>query len=133
LSKLRTSLCLVVAVIFIGGCAASYYKPAPRVDTSNTVPRIVVGLMITYREALALVDKLEYDPAEVKLEQVSAQFDAAGDTAHTAESMFWLGFCREKLHRDDLARQTYVTVIERFAGTKPARYARTRLDAMNQS
>ena len=133
MSKLRISLLLVVAVAFIGGCAGSYYKSAPRVDMSNTVPRTVVGLMIAYREALALVDKLEYDPAEVKLEKVSAQFDAAGDPTHTAESMFWLGFCREKLHRDDQARQTYVTIIERFAGTKPARYARNRLDAMNQT
>jgi TolA-binding protein len=98
----------------------------------NTVPRTVVGVMLVYREALTLIDELEYADAAAKLDQVLGDFEAADDTVHSAEAMFWLGFCREKLTQTDLARQTYVTVIQRFAGTTPAEYARLRLDAMNQ-
>jgi hypothetical protein len=108
-----------------------YSGKFPQVDKS-TAPGLVVNEMIVYREALALIDKLEYALAAPKLQQVTGQFESAGDTAHAAESMFWLGFCREKLHRDDQARQTYVTVIERFSESKPAEYAQQRLDAMNQ-
>ena len=129
-SRLRTFLLTISAAAFICGCGmpSGEYRPY---DT-NAVPRTVVGVMIVYREALTLIDKLEYDAAAAKLEQVLGQFEAAGDIVHSAEAMFWLGFCREKLARDDLARQTYVMVIQRFAGSKPAEYARLRLDAMNQ-
>ena len=130
-SRLRTFLLTFSAAAFICGCGAPSsrnYRP----DHTGDVPRSVVGVMIVYREALTLIDELKYADAAAKLEQVSGQFEAAGDIPHSAESMFWLGFCREKLHRDDLARQTYVTVIQRFAGSKPAEYAQLRLDAMNQ-
>jgi len=90
------------------------------------------GVMVVYREALALIDKMEYAPAVVKLEQVVIQFDAAGDVVHTPQAMFWLGFCREKLALDDSARQAYVTVIQRFADSRSAEHARRRLDAMNR-
>jgi len=131
-SRLRTFLLTLAVAAFICGCGAPSsreYRP----DHTGTVPRSVVGVMIVYREALTLIDELKYADAAAKLEQVSGQFESAGDLTHTAEAMFWLGFCREKLHRDDLARQTYVMVIQRFAGSKPAEYAQLRLDAMNQS
>ncbi|MBL7220636.1 MAG: hypothetical protein ISS69_11020 [Phycisphaerae bacterium] len=130
-SRLRTFLLTFSAAAFICGCGAPSsrnYRP----DHTGDVPRSVVGVMIVYREALTLIDELKYADAAAKLERVSGQFEAAGDLTHAAESMFWLGFCREKLHRDDLARQTYVMVIQQFAGSKPAEYAQLRLDAMNQ-
>jgi len=130
-SRPRTFLLALAAAAFIGGCGVRSFNDIQPANT-GAVPRRVVGVMIVYREALTLIDKLEYDAAAAKLEQVSGQFEAAGDIPYTAKSMFWLGFCREKLHRDDLARQTYVTVIQRFAETTPAEYARLRLDAMNQ-
>jgi hypothetical protein len=112
----------------------SFDMPSKREQrgTANIgLPRTIVGAMIVYRQALAQIDKLEYAPAMANLEQAFDQFDAAGDLPHSAESMFWLGFCREKLYRDDLARQAYVTVIQRYPGSKPAEYARVRLDTMN--
>ena len=130
-SRLRTFLLTLAAAAFICGCGIPH-SGGVRSDNIGAVPRVVVGVMIVYREALTLIDKLEYAAAAAKLEQVPGQFEAAGDIPHTAESMFWLGFCREKLAQADLARQTYVTVIQRFAGTTPAEYARLRLDAMNQ-
>ena len=123
--RVTAFLAAVAAAAFIGGCGMMSRVPLPR-----KVPA-APALMEAYRQALDMVDKLEYAQAEPKLEQVSGQFEAAGDMQHTAESLFWLGFCREKLHRDDQAREIYVTVIERFPGSKPAKYARTRLDAMN--
>ncbi|MDP6636605.1 MAG: hypothetical protein QGG42_17035 [Phycisphaerae bacterium] len=132
LSKLRTFLLTLSAAAFICGCGISY-SPRFRPAHTGAVPRTVVGVMIVYREALTLIDKLEYAAAAAKLEQVLGQFEAAEDIVHSAEAMFWLGFCREKLHRDDLARQTYVTVIQQFAGSTPAEYARMRLDAMNEN
>lgn len=131
-SRLRIFLLILAAAAFICGCGAPSSRDR-RPDHTGAVPRSVVGVMIIYREALTLIDKLEYADAAAKLEQVSGQFEAAGDLTHTAEAMFWFGFCREKLHRDDLARQTYVMVIQRFAGSKPAEYAQLRLDAMNQT
>lgn len=130
-SRLRTFLLTVSAAAFICGCGSL----APRdfhMANTGAMPRTVVGVMIVYREALTLIDKLEYAAAAAKLEQVLGQFEAAEDIVHSAEAMFWLGFCREKLAQADLARQTYVTVIQQFAGSTPAEYARMRLDAMNQ-
>ena len=130
LSKRCTFLLTLAAAAFVGGCSTGHYNEFPRPNPSS-IPRSVVGVMAVYREALTLIDKLEYAQAAAKLEPVSEQFQAAGDIPHSAESLFWLGFCREKLHEDDQARQTYVTVIQNFAQTKPAEYARRRLDAMN--
>ena len=128
-------LAFTAAVIF-GGCSMMKEPFERRSDSTQpsmtATPRSTVGAMKVYRDALKLVDKLEYAPAEIKLQTVSAQFDSAGDLDHTAESMFWLGFCREKLAQDDLARQTYVNVIQRFPQSKPAKHAQERLDAMNQ-
>ena len=127
---------LLVAVAFIGGCMTKSFDYAPNSKRQNNtqmgLPRTIVSAMVVYRQALALIDKLEYAPAATHLERAFTQFDAAGDLPHAAASMFWLGFCREKLHRDDMARETYVTVIQRFPGSKPAEYARVRLDTMNQ-
>jgi TolA-binding protein len=135
LHKSQKSLLLFIAAAFIGGCGISSFAPLSRNKQGGNVdmglPRTIVSAMIVYRQALAQIDKLEYAPAMEKLEQAFDQFDAAGDLPHSAESMFWLGFCREKLHRDDLARQAYVTVIQRYPGSKPAEYARVRLDTMN--
>lgn len=131
LSKRRIFLLTLAAGAFVCGCAMQNYREVPA-DNTGAVPRSVVGVMIVYREALALIDKEEFAAAAAKFEQVFGQFDAAGDVVHSAEAMFWLGFCREKLNQNDLARQTYVMVIQRFAGTKPADYARQRLDAMNR-
>ena len=130
-SRLRTLLLTLAAAALLCGCGIAQFRPIES-DQTGVVSRTVVGVMIVYREALTLIDKLEFDAAAAKFQQVIGQFDAAGDMVHTAEAMFWLGFCREKLDRDDQARQAYVTVIERFAGSTPAEYARQRLDAMNQ-
>ncbi len=131
LSKLRTFLLILVAVASIAGCG----MPSDYLFTKNQappVPRSVAGVMIHYREAMAMVDRLEYAKAAVKLKQVVDLFETAQDIPHTSESMFWLGFCREKLHYDDLAKQTYIMVIQRFGESKSAQYARQRLDAMNR-
>jgi len=122
---------------FLGGCSMMR-DPFPKRDTSSqpsTAPiqRSTVGAMKAYRTALKLIDELEYAAAEIKLQAVSVQFDRAGDIEHTAESTFWLGFCREKLQQDDLARQAYVSVIQRFPDSKPAKQAQQRLDTMNQT
>ena len=129
--RLRIFLLTLSSAAFICGCGIPWSANV-RPEHTGAVPRSVVGVMIVYREALTLIDEIKYADAAAKLEQVSGQFEAAGDIPHTAEAMFWLGFCREKLHRDDLARQTYVMVIQRFVGSKPAEYAQLRLDAMNQ-
>ncbi|MCP4374980.1 MAG: hypothetical protein GY794_02190 [bacterium] len=131
LSKLRTFLLILMAVAFTTGCSMSndYFSPK---EQTQPVQRSVAGVMILYREAMAMVDRLEYAEATVKLKQVVDLFETAQDIPHTSESMFWLGFCREKLHYDDLAKQTYIMVIQRFGKSKPAQYARQRLDAMNR-
>jgi len=90
------------------------------------------GVMVVYREAIALIDKEQYAQASVKLERVVLQFDTAGDAVHTPKAMFWLGFCREKLGLDDSARQSYVEVIQRFPDSTSAEQARRRLEAMNE-
>jgi TolA-binding protein len=136
-SKLRIFLAAVFVAAFLGGCAVMK-EQFPKRDTSSkpsatAVPRSVVGAMKVYRNALKLIDELEYAAAEIKLQTVSIQFDRAGDIDHTAESTFWLGFCREKLQHDDLARQAYVSVIQRFPNSKPAKQAQQRLDTMNQT
>lgn len=131
--KTATSLVLISAAVLIAGCSSNmggvFDRPQPHMQK---VPRSTVGAMSAYQEAIKLVEKLEYALAEPKLQYASAQFEAAGDDEHTAKSLFWLGFCREKLGQDDQARQAYVTVIQRFAGTKSAQSAKERLDAMNQ-
>jgi TolA-binding protein len=126
LHKRITLLLVLVAGGFLSGCG----KSAPWAGQAEPVD--IAQAMADYRDALKRIDKLEYATALVKLERVSPLFDQAGDGTHAAESLFWLGFCREKLQYEDMARETYVDVIERYPLSKPAKYAKTRLDAMNQ-
>jgi len=123
--KAATFLLVIAAAGFIAGCGMKGGYPGSTTGAT-------AGVMIVYREAIALIDKLEFGPAAVKLERVVAQFDAAQDVVHTPKAMFWLGFCREKLGLDDSARRAYVEVIERFGDSIPAKHARRRLDAMNE-
>ena len=131
LSRIQIFLATVLVLAFFGGCSSPFDSREEQPSTSR-VPRSVAGAESLYREAIKLIDGLEHAPAAIKLQQASDQFDVAGDDAHTAESMFWLGFCREKLGQDDPARQAYVNVIQRFPESKSAKSAQQRLDTMNQ-
>jgi outer membrane protein assembly factor BamD (BamD/ComL family) len=130
LSKLRTFLLILAGAAFIGGCGVMMSGSWQRSSTGEASD--TRGAMMVYQDAMGQIDKLEFASASAKLEQIFEQFESAGDTEHSSKTMFWLGFCYEKLAQDDLARQAYVLVIEQFPNSSAAELARTRLNSMNQ-
>ena len=80
-------------------------------------------------EAVTLITNLQYAQAAEKLVGLLERLEASPekDAPITAETTFWLGFCREKQQRANDAVFLYNQVVERFPGTSPAKMAEQRL------
>jgi TolA-binding protein len=77
--------------------------------------------------AVALAVEGRYDEAAAQFSALMQRYDAAGDRARLAESLFWLGYCREKLGRPDEARDLYERVVRDHPAGPAARQAAERL------
>jgi outer membrane protein assembly factor BamD len=90
-------------------------------------------MMITLRTKLALnmlqiadfyLDRTQWQSAAVRYRRVLDEYPGLG---LDARALFRLGFCLEKLRRDDEALRLYHVVVENYADSPAARRARTRI------
>jgi len=80
-----------------------------------------------FEEGLALVAELKYAQAEERFSRVVGWYRATGDEARASETLFWQGYCREKLGQMGAARQTYQLLVALYPGTPAARQADERM------
>lgn len=83
-------------------------------------------------QATEEVMSLRYARAEALLMPLPKRFVQLGDDVHAAESLFWLGYCAEKLSRTEEAARRYVDVLSRYIHTPSARMARERLEQLSE-
>lgn len=90
-------------------------------------------MMITLRTKLALnmlqiadfyLDRTQWQSAAVRYRRVLDEYPGLG---LDARALFRLGFCLEKLRRDDEALRLYHVVVENYADSPAARRARMRI------
>jgi len=107
----------------MGGCNAAN---SPLQYNNRSAKVATQADLATFNEAVALVESQRYEEAVGKFRQVSDRFEQTGDSQRAAESLFWIGFCREKQRRLDEARAIYLRLAREYAGTRAAEQARKR-------
>lgn len=124
----------VAAALMAGGCSMEARMPAPMYSVQhppspNTAmtPRVVPPGAAPFDDAVDLASKLKYPQAEIEFRQSLVWFQAAGDKDRSAECLFWIAFCQEKLGRTAEARAQYDKVIRDCPGTPAARMAAERM------
>jgi len=90
-------------------------------------------MMINLRTRLALnmlqiadfyLDRTHWQSAAVRYRRVLDEYPGLG---LDARALFRLGFCLEKLRRDDEALRLYHVVVENYADSVAASHARARI------
>ena len=114
---------LLLLALVMGGCSAGY---SPWQYNSKPAKVATQADLATFNEAVSLVESQRYEAAAGKFHQVFDNFALAGDRQRAAESLFWIGFCREKQRRLDEARSIYLRLAEEYAGTRAAEEANKR-------
>lgn len=116
-----------------GGCSSQtpmyWASEAPRTDRAPT-GRITQTDVALLNEAVATLVKAEdprrYEGASTKLALLLPRFEAAGETEHAAESMFWLAYCYEKTSRKEEAAVFYDQLVQKYPQTRAAEQAKAR-------
>jgi len=121
--------CIVLAVVIPGGCSVMdrYSMRSngglPReAAVSSAKPEDIAQ----FRRAEELIGELKYPLAEEILTKLADKFRKAGDVPRASKSLFWMGFCAEKLFRSDQAIARYDKVIDLYPGTAAAEQSRRR-------
>ncbi len=83
-----------------------------------------------YRRAVDLVMDLRYAEAEGMLTGLVERFAEGGAADYAAGSLFWYGYCAEKLGRTADALDRYDRVLEQYPGTRAAEQAAARKAGM---
>jgi len=84
-------------------------------------------------EAVTLAAELRYDEAAERLSSLLPTLRASGDRQRLAEAMFWLGYCREKQGRLDLAGAWYDRVTAVCPKTPAAAQAAERRSRLTKA
>ena len=122
-AKRSPTLLLLLAVV-MGGCSQ---MGSPWQYNSEPAKAATQADLATFNEAVSMVESQRYEEAAGKFRQVFDRFAASADhRQRAAESLFWIGFCREKQRRLDEARAIYLRLAEEYAGTRAAEEANKR-------
>ncbi|MBN1943809.1 MAG: tetratricopeptide repeat protein [Phycisphaerae bacterium] len=101
-------------------------KPAEN-STTRLLPRRVAPEDVeAFQNAVERISRLEYGPAEAELRFLLVRFESVDDPKYVSQSLFWLGYCCEKQHATDLARDYYQRLIEHYPETRPGLLAKQR-------
>ena len=125
----KATLAILTGVAAAGavGCSAvDYRQPAGTTDPRRTQQ----PLLERFHAALGLVAELDYAKAIAELARLQRDFDSVGDEEHSAETLFWLGYCYEKRQRREEAVAFYTRVVSTYSHTPAARQAAERLGRM---
>ncbi len=123
-------VCLLVILFAagaLGGCAA--YGPMNQATSADARIHRDEDLK-AFNEAVALTESLRYEEAAARFGQVFERLSNIGNRPKAAESLFWLGFCREKQGRLTEAGEIYRRVTQEYTSTTAAREAGERLSRL---
>lgn len=123
-------VCLLVilfAAAALGGCAS--YAPMNQARLTDVRIHRDADLK-AFNEAVALTESLRYEEAAARFGQVFERLSNIGNRPKAAESLFWLGFCREKQGRLTEAGEIYRRVTQEYTSTTAAREAGERLSRL---
>jgi len=117
----RLTPMLVAAAVGMAGCAAQMdmqTQPIARVSA------IDAGEL---EELIGLIAEGRYEEASSQIPSLAARFESRQERPRAAESLFWLGYCYEKLDRPAEAAQIYGRVLKDYPQEPAARQAAQRL------
>ncbi|MBS3820762.1 MAG: tetratricopeptide repeat protein [Planctomycetes bacterium] len=148
-------LILLPLAAWLGGCSANeaWFKPGEHrflspdkaaADPDAAQPRPVVTRgepqadvepagpteVEAFESALTQVTALQYEPARETLKPLVARFAAADLDRYASESLFWLGFCSERLKDPAKAKEYYMRAVYGYPDTPASRQARVRLKSL---
>ena len=124
--------CLLVAVLV--GCSSPFAQklmtfhdePAERAPRGRITQTDVDAL----NSAVAAIARTEnprrYEEASKPLAALLPRFEAAGENALAAQTMFWLAYCYEKTGRKEDAAVFYDQIARKYPETRVAEIAKSR-------
>ncbi len=132
----RVTIC-VIAISVISGCSArpSDLKFAVRAGDGQRPPlrrATAVSASAARKEVLQLrlaedlISELKYPEAEELLLPLPGKFGDRNDVSNASQTIFWLGYCAEKLMRKSDAINNYDRVIREYPKTTAAVLASRR-------
>jgi TolA-binding protein len=129
----KTFLPLLAGVFISTGCMSIQRNPWSDKEAIITKASADQANISAFNEAISLTESLHYEEAAIKFRQVFDGFSVAGDQKRASESLFWLGFCREKQRRLEEARAIYMRVAGEYRGTRSAYQACQRLARLSDA
>ena len=133
---LARTLLWAMAGIMLAGCG-TMPLPADRPEGVQAhaadTPSVTGELLDDYIHAMDMIDEARFAEALTELTEIEPLLAGVGDRPRAASSLFWRGFCEEKLTRPNQAAARYRAVLDIYSDTKAADLARHRLAALNAS
>ena len=127
-----TRWAVVAAAVAMAGCnmmssRENMLRPSKKPDTPR---RYSARARPNYDAAVALTAERKYGDAAAKFVQLLPIFETEENHPRAADTLFWLGYCSEKLSRSNEARQYYRRVLKEYPQTPAARTAELRLSLL---
>ena len=123
----------ILAVLFLsaaGGCSSAMGNLMRERPVLDHTPEEDVA---AFNEAVQLTSSLRYNDAIEQFEAVLPRLRAVGDDDRSAEAMFWMGYCYEKLGHTDGAAQWYARVRAMYPKHRVAEQATGRQANLTRS
>ncbi len=131
LRPLGTWPSLLLLLLLLTGCSSANFGPWQGKDVRPRPVVVSQADLAMFNDAISLVESLRYEAAAGKFRQVFDNFVFAGDRSRAAESLFWLGFCREKQQQVAEAKAIYLRVAEEYSETRAAQQSDRRLSRLS--
>jgi TolA-binding protein len=127
--------CLFIVLAVFAGCGVPVFSerhmsPSAPVRAAEGAAPVTPEDEAKFRAAKDLIMELRYAEAERLLEDLVKKFERAGRFDYASKSLFWFGYCAEKLSRMPDALFRYDGVIEKYPDTRAAEQARIRKTQM---
>ena len=123
---------LVAGAMMLASCMAMGKRqepPSPDVVHQPST-QAAIASDPTMEAAIEMIFDSKYAEAAKLLEQLVAGYEAAKEPRHASESVFWLGYCKEKSGNPGEAAKHYRHVMDKYPQTEAARKAQDRLDGL---
>lgn len=121
--RINFSCAVLLLIAVMGGCS-EMGSPWNEKGVGHIPVVAAQADLATFNEAVSMVESQRYEAAAAKFRQVFEKFAASDDhRQRAAESLFWIGFCREKQRRLDEARTIYMQLADEYAGTRASEEA----------
>ena len=147
----RRTILLLAAASWLGGCKAEFgswaVQTPPEPQTMNPTPPDPQATptpmpgddaaqpagpeeVKAFEAAVDLVTGLQYEQAAAQLKPLVERFAVAGLDRYAGESLFWLGYCSERMKDPAKAKAYYMRAVYGYPATPAARQARARLESL---